>query len=233
MLKPQLYCENGQGQGDLTPTDPAAWFASYATFINHYAQIAQNNGVELFCVGCELNHLDTSTYDANWRTVISGVRAIYNGPLTYAADWSTYARIPFWGALDYAGIDAYFPLSNAKTPSVADLVRGWSNYVDTTAERTTGRTRSRHGRRPCINRLSSPRSGTGASTTLRCLLGIIKCRELTTQMGKPTAIKQPCRYLPTSRGLLGCSGGGGPLTQMREVPATPASARRISPHRAS
>jgi hypothetical protein len=80
-------------------------------------------------VGCELNHLDTSNYDANWRTVISGVRAIYNGPLTYAADWSTYARISFWGALDYAGIDAYFPLSNAKTPSVADLVGGWSNYV--------------------------------------------------------------------------------------------------------
>ena len=130
MLKPQLYCEDGQGQNDLAPTNPAAWFASYSTFINHYAQIAQKNHVELFCVGCELDHLDTSTYYSNWRTVISGVRAIYYGPLTYAADWSTYARIPFWGALDYAGIDAYFPLSNAKTPSVADLVGGWSHYVD-------------------------------------------------------------------------------------------------------
>jgi hypothetical protein len=128
LLKPQLLCEDGQGQGDLAPTNPTAWFASYATFINHYAQIAQNNGVELFCVGCELNHLDTSNYDANWRTVISGVRAIYKGPLTYAADWSTYARISFWGALDYAGIDAYFPLSNAQTPSVANCVAGWSSY---------------------------------------------------------------------------------------------------------
>jgi hypothetical protein len=117
------------GQGYLLPTNPAAWFASYATFINHYARIAQKNHVELFCVGCELSQLDTSTYDANWRTVISGVRAIYNGPLTYAADWSKYAQIPFWGALDYAGIDAYFPLSNAQTPSVTDLVGGWSHYV--------------------------------------------------------------------------------------------------------
>jgi hypothetical protein len=129
LLKPQLLCADGScGQGDLAPADPAEWFASYATFVDHYARIAQNNGVELFCVGCELNKLDTSNYDTNWRTVISGVRAIYHGPLTYAADWSTYARISFWGALDYAGIDAYFPLSNAQTPSVTSLVDAWSNY---------------------------------------------------------------------------------------------------------
>ncbi|MEI7827529.1 MAG: hypothetical protein WCI87_07045 [Euryarchaeota archaeon] len=129
-LKPQLFCEDGQGADDIAPTNPAAWFASYATFINHYAQIAQNNSVELFCVGCELRQLDTSNYYANWRTVISGVRAIYNGPLTYATNHDTYARISFWGLLDYAGIDAYFPLSNAKTPSITDLVGGWSYYVD-------------------------------------------------------------------------------------------------------
>ena len=116
--------------GNLAPTQPAAWFANYTTFIDHYARIAQNNGVELFCVGCELHQLDTSTYYANWRTVISGVRAIYHGPLTYAADNLGYAQVPFWGLLDYAGIDAYFPLSNATTPSVADLVGGWSHYVD-------------------------------------------------------------------------------------------------------
>jgi hypothetical protein len=131
MLKPMIFCNNdNEGQGALAPTNPAAWFASYATFINHYAQIAQKNHVELFCVGCELNHLDTSNYDANWRTVISGVRAIYKGPLTYAADWSRYAGISFWGGLDYVGIDAYFPLSNAQTPSVAALVSAWSHYVD-------------------------------------------------------------------------------------------------------
>jgi hypothetical protein len=132
MLKPQLNCEDGQGPGDLAPTNPAAWFASYATFINHYARIAQKNHVELFCVGCELGKLDTSTYYSNWRTIIRGVRAIYHGPLTYApSNWEqSYMHVPFWGLLDYAGIDAYFQLSNAKTPSVADLVCGWSHYVD-------------------------------------------------------------------------------------------------------
>jgi len=130
MLKPQLLCVDGScGQADLAPTNVTAWFASYATFINHYAQIAQNNGVELFCIGCELGQLDTSNY-ANWSTVISGVRAIYGGRLTYAANYFEYAQIPFWGLLDYAGIDAHFPLSNAKTPSLTDLVGVWSHWVD-------------------------------------------------------------------------------------------------------
>jgi len=123
MLKPQVM-----NQSILNPTDHAAWFASYATFIDHYAKIAQANGVEMLCIGCELDQLATSNYSANWSTVISGVRAIYSGPLTYAAQWYDYENIPFWGLLDCVGIDAYFPLSNAQTPSVSNLVTAWSSY---------------------------------------------------------------------------------------------------------
>ena len=126
MLK--LMLDSGDNNNNVEPTNPAAWFACYATMCNHYAQIAQDHGVELFCIGTELSPLDTSNYSL-WSTLICGVRAIYHGPLTYAA-FASYARIPFWGLLDYAGIDPYFPLSNAKTPSVADCVAGWSNYND-------------------------------------------------------------------------------------------------------
>ena len=124
MLKPMVLV----GPCPIAPTNPAAWFASYATFINHYARIAQKNHVELFCVGCELDGMDNSYY-SNWSTVISGVRAIYNGPLTYAPMWGGYKSVVFWALLDYAGIDAYFPLSNAQTPSVNNLVTGWSSYT--------------------------------------------------------------------------------------------------------
>jgi hypothetical protein len=126
MLRMQAPCS---GENIVEPTDPAAWFASYATFINHYAQIAQDHGVELFCIGNELNVIDTSSY-SNWATIISGVRAIYSGPLTYAATPGDYRKVPFWGLLDYVGINAYFPLSGAQTPSVANLVTGWSSYND-------------------------------------------------------------------------------------------------------
>ena len=40
----------------------------------------------------------------------------------------SYRQVPFWGLLDYVGINAYFPLSTAQTPSVAELVTGWSSY---------------------------------------------------------------------------------------------------------
>ena len=82
MLK--LMLDRGDNSGLVEPTDPAAWFASYATMCNHYAKIAQDHGVELFCIGTEIAVLDTSNYSL-WSTLISGVRAIYHGPLTYAA----------------------------------------------------------------------------------------------------------------------------------------------------
>jgi len=129
MLKLHLTRGDPNANYNVEPTDPAAWFASYATMCNHYAQIAQDNGVELFCVGNELSGLDTSNYSL-WSTLIHGVRAIYSGPLTYAAPWwsDAYRQVPFWGLLDYIGINAYFPLSTAQTPSVADVVTGWSSY---------------------------------------------------------------------------------------------------------
>ena len=129
LLKPQIVCNDGScGQASLNPTDKTAWFASYAKFINHYARIAQANNVEMLCIGCELDKLDTGNY-ANWAAVISGVRAIYSGPLIYASQWFSYMKIPFWGLLDYVGIDAYYPLSASKTPAVAEIVSAWTAYT--------------------------------------------------------------------------------------------------------
>ena len=54
---------------------------------------------------------------------------MYRGPLTYAANWDRYDRIPFWSQLDYVGVDAYFPLSDAREPSVRELTRGWQPHL--------------------------------------------------------------------------------------------------------
>jgi hypothetical protein len=126
MLKPHLVPTDGYNATDVVPSDPAAFFASYAEFINHYARIAQDHGVELFCIGCELDGIANSKYSSYWSTVIGGIRAIYGGPLTYASSQYGYTQVPFWGLLDYAGIDAYFSVSGMVTPTVADAVSGWS-----------------------------------------------------------------------------------------------------------
>jgi len=50
--------------------------------------------------------------------------------LTYAANWDEFKRVPFWTALDYIGIDAYFPLSDEKSPSIANYEQGWKPHKE-------------------------------------------------------------------------------------------------------
>jgi len=48
--------------------------------------------------------------DAEWRKLISEVRRVFKGKLTYAANFDQYTEVGFWSALDIIGINAYFPL---------------------------------------------------------------------------------------------------------------------------
>ena len=135
MLKPMvdtLEPETVQGyytvwRGEIEPS--AEWFASYSNFINFFAELAEENNVELFCVGCEFKA--TIDEKEQWENVIAGVRERYSGPLTYAADWTSYHDIEWWGSLDYVGIDAYFPLSLiTNNPSLEDLKSAWTNHAN-------------------------------------------------------------------------------------------------------
>jgi hypothetical protein len=54
-----------------------------------------------------------------WSQLIKKIKKIYSG--NYAANWDDFDKVPFWNELDYIGIDAYFPLSDATTPSVLEL----------------------------------------------------------------------------------------------------------------
>lgn len=139
MLKPMVDVDTGAWRGTIDPVGTAnvnAWFSSYQTFLDSMATIAQQNinTVKLFSVGCEYN--DMEQYTSNWTSVISSVRSIYSGKLTYAANWSEngqgmggYQNISWWNQLDEVGIDAYFPLSNTTDPSEATLQASWSNLA--------------------------------------------------------------------------------------------------------
>jgi hypothetical protein len=131
MLKPQIWVRNGSYTGDIKMKDDADWLLleqSYTNFIITYAQIAAEVNAEIFCVGTELKEFASSrpTY---WRKLIKDIRVIYKGKLTYAANWDEYVKVRFWEDLDYIGIDAYFPVSFKRTPTVAECKKGWkSNF---------------------------------------------------------------------------------------------------------
>ena len=76
---------------------------------HHHAELAARIQADIFCVGTELSKL--SVYDAEWRRIIRDVRKIYKGPLTYAAvQGPEFENLRFWDALDYIGLNNYYPL---------------------------------------------------------------------------------------------------------------------------
>jgi hypothetical protein len=100
---------------------------SYTSFILEYAELAQETKAEILCIGTELDNFVKARPDY-WHNLIIKIKTIYKGKLTYAANWDEFKRTPFWGALDFIGVDAYFPVSDNQTPSVANCKAGWQAH---------------------------------------------------------------------------------------------------------
>ncbi|MCC2545466.1 hypothetical protein LJY25_03345 [Hymenobacter sp. BT175] len=129
MLKPHLWVSgDGRWPGDVqmkSAEDWKLWFASYSAFILNYARLAEASHMDAFCIGTELLHPATE-HEAEWRELIRQVRLEYHGPLTYAANWSgEFEQVKFWDALDFIGVQAYFPLSKGPRPQTKELLASW------------------------------------------------------------------------------------------------------------
>ncbi len=130
VLKPHVDVQDGTFRGEIMPSDPSAWFGSYDQMIVRYAQLAQSIDADALVIGTELTTM--SNYEGDWRSLIEQVRSVYDGKLTFAANWVDGAeQVSFWDALDVIGIDAYMPLqTSSDEPTVADLVGAWGEYRD-------------------------------------------------------------------------------------------------------
>lgn len=130
MVKPHMWLRRGGFTGDLKPTTEENWTIlenSYKEYILTYAKAAEELNAEILCIGTELEQFVKNRPEF-WQKLIKQIRAIYKGKLTYAANWDEFKRITFWNELDYIGIDAYFPLSDNKTPTVQDFEEGWQEH---------------------------------------------------------------------------------------------------------
>jgi len=137
MLKPHLDSQDGQWRAGINPGSGAAdlWFSNYTVFLDHYADIGAQHGAILLCIGAELISMSTNPdNEGRWRALIAHERARFGGKLTYSANWGgpgfaeEWSRLPFWDALDYLGLSAYFNLSDTTTPNLADLNATWADY---------------------------------------------------------------------------------------------------------
>ena len=127
MVKPHIWVRRGEFTGFIKMDTEENWKLleeSYSSFILDYAKLAESVNAEIFCIGTELENFVMHRPEY-WNDLITKVRKVYSGKLTYAANWDEYKRIPFWGQLDYIGIDAYFPVSDEQTPSYESCMEGW------------------------------------------------------------------------------------------------------------
>jgi hypothetical protein len=114
LLKPQIWVPRSF-PGDLEYESEAVrrtWFDGYEKFLTHYAKLAQTIRADLYCVGVEFSKL--IQYEAEWRRLIAHTHDHYAGQLVYAANWGReFETVNFWDALDYIGLNNYYPLPDS------------------------------------------------------------------------------------------------------------------------
>ncbi len=130
VLLPVLFVDDGSWGGAIAPADVSQWFARWREITRHYAGLAQETKSDVFLVGAEL--VTMQKYSSEWERLIREVRGLFRGQLSYSANWwfdrpgfDNVLNMRQWALLDYLGITAYFELTNAKDPTVADLRAAW------------------------------------------------------------------------------------------------------------
>lgn len=147
ILKPHLWVggyDEAISRSDIAFDRPAAWSEwarSYRQFLMVYARLAQEIDADLLVLGTELTQISTTRPDY-WRALADTVRTVYDGDLTYAANWhDEYREIDFWDTLEYVGVQAYFPLTEQAPPPLDTLRARWEAHRQAleSVHRRTGR----------------------------------------------------------------------------------------------
>jgi hypothetical protein len=140
ILKPHIWIggyDDKQDRSEIgfdSPKNWTRWETSYRRFLLLYARLAAEIDADVLVLGTELSSVATSRPQF-FRALADTVRTVYDGKLTYAANWhEEYRKIAFWDALDYVGVQAYFPLVDTADPSLDTLRARWRTHRQALAE---------------------------------------------------------------------------------------------------
>ncbi len=114
ILYPTIWLETEDGgvtphgRDQLIPSKE--WFDSYKKFIVEQSRIAEETKVDIFVIGVELE--PTVKYTEKWLDIISEIRKIYHGPITYSPIAcceevaEAIEHVSWFRELDYLGLSA-------------------------------------------------------------------------------------------------------------------------------
>jgi hypothetical protein len=131
-LVPHLWVESGEWRALIDPKTDAGWkrwVESYTAYVLGWAAVAEATHVELLSMGVELRSWVTTARAPAFLDLVRRVRGIYHGKLTYSANWDDAADTVVWGALDYIGVNAFFPLTDKEGASLGELRAGGARAV--------------------------------------------------------------------------------------------------------
>jgi len=135
VVKPHIWVRGDLPSGiDFGSKDDwVSWESDYRDLAMHYARLSAEINAPLFVIGTELAGPAVDR-PAFWRQLVADIRSVYSGRLTYAANWwEEYEHVSFWDALDYVGVQAYFPLETVSTDSTraepTDFHRSWETHL--------------------------------------------------------------------------------------------------------
>lgn len=118
ILKAMVNCRDGYWRAFINffdtyvPCEPQweDWFANYTAFNAYLAGIAQDTGVEMLCVGCEM--VGTDRKADLWRGLVTEVRKHYTGLVTYNCDKYQESNVTWWDCLDVISSSGYYPIND-------------------------------------------------------------------------------------------------------------------------
>lgn len=136
-LKPMVNCKDGVwrayinfADSDFQGKDPYwdKWFKSYGDYMKYYAQLAEETGCEMLCIGCEM--CGTERKEAHWRKLIAEIRQIYSGKLIYNTNHGHEDDVKWFDAVDYVGTSAYFPVADKGGAASESMQERWTAIRD-------------------------------------------------------------------------------------------------------
>ena len=125
-LKPHIGCLDGSPRYLWNPEDYDTAKTTYTSLITNYSGIAELLNVDYFIFGTELDNIaETESF---FEDIITDVRQIYSGKISYSSSYNHFPVIKFWNLCDFIGINAWLYLSDSKTPDRDQLIQSWQEW---------------------------------------------------------------------------------------------------------
>ncbi len=102
----------------LSPHKMKLFFKNYEEELVKFAKFAQSEKTDMLIIGCELEDITKPEFTRFWKKMISSVRKVYKGKISYSANGNKsltndreYEWVSFWHDLDFVSITYYPPVS--------------------------------------------------------------------------------------------------------------------------